>query len=147
MRAAATTLALLILATLITLSILEPNYDPGSFPSTPTNSGWLGIVSTALFVMGLAALLWSPREAVYPFGLSGFALLAAMRRESDFWLMAWALAILVVGGLASTATTFERIAQQRAAIHARIDEELSPEADTPAPSIEQGSTRPNQPAA
>jgi hypothetical protein len=124
MRFATIASALAFIASMAALSVVESIVAPESFPGTPLNSGSLGILSVALFFVGTAALFWMPRHAAIGFGAAAAVMLVHSRREADLWLGAWTLAGLLICELAAIASKRERRAEQRAAIHARIDEEI-----------------------
>lgn len=117
MRTATLAVALASIAATVVLTALE-------FGATPLNSGPLGLLASALFAIGTVTLIRMPRDAVAGFGAALIVLLVHVRREDELSLAIWTAPALVVAGLAATIARRERRAAQRAAIHARIDEEL-----------------------
>jgi hypothetical protein len=124
MRFATVASAIALITTWAALTVVESIVGTGLYPETPLNSGSLGILSVALFLVGAATLFWMPRHAAIGFGVAAAVMLVHSYREADLWPGVWTLAELLICELAAITSIRERRAEQRAAIHARIDEEI-----------------------
>jgi protein-S-isoprenylcysteine O-methyltransferase Ste14 len=124
MRAVTIAFALFLIATLAIASASELVLNSAKLPNSPLSAGWLGVAAVALLVAGTALLFRAPAHAGLLISLSGLAQLALSRLEKGQSLVPWGVGTIVLVLLVSKLTSRRRVAAWRAAVHARIDEEI-----------------------